>query len=89
MFLRILVGAACIAVIAFVANHFWREHQAARAVEARKEGERCFNAERDFAAVMAGRPRSGSESESVLRIVVWGCRGQPKDRLPATLEPLR
>jgi hypothetical protein len=89
MFLRVSVGAACIAVIVFVASHFWREHQAARAVEARKEGEHCFNVERDFAAAVAGRPRAGSQSETVLRALAWSCRGQPKDRLPATLEPMR
>jgi len=85
--LKGLVAITCLAVLAYVGYFFFGEWQAHQTRAARQaildRAERCRLAERDLQR--AKRGIDTADAEETLRLIVWSCRGEPKDTPPDRL----
>lgn len=87
-----IVVAACLVVLAYfgflllgIVGERRLAAESAGIEAAAEDQARCAEVERQLAATKAGRPEPTAEPESVLRLLVWTCRGRPADLLPHQL----
>lgn len=73
MALKVLIAAACIAVLAVAGHYFWAQYQAGVEAKARADAAYCNEAIRNLEAINQGRRTPQMESKSVYEVIVRGC----------------